>query len=223
VPVAGTGIITADKTLPDCAALDGKPLALPVATGIYPTLLNKYLAEHCNNAKPQILILPDIKARFTGLQNGTLVASLMQRDDLVELEKQAPGKFTALIPLNGAYPDVITNGLQVNTDYAQANPELVHDLVYALVAANREATTNPTVYIEDAINRLKLDPAFAKASVEGNVRDKLWDLNGGLTTTNVQYTLDFLSGLGSLPQGIKVEDVADVSFIDRVLAELGRK
>lgn len=223
VPVAGTGIIAARNTITDCAQLEGKPLALPVNTGINPTLLNKYLAEKCGGAKPQIIILPDIKARFAGLQNGSLDASLMQRDDLFELEQQAPGKFSRLIALNQSFPNVIVNGLHVNTDFAQANPQLIYDLLYALVVANRQVVSNPSLAIEEGVNRLQLDRAFAEKAVTGNIADKLWDQNGGLTTEKVQQTLDFLISLKILAQSITPEQVSDVSYLNRVLDELGRK
>ena len=50
-----------------------------------------------------------------------------------------------------------------------------------------------------------------------------WDPNGALTPDNIQFTLDFLAANTSLPAGLAVDDVADLSYLNAVLDEIGRQ
>jgi hypothetical protein len=52
---------------------------------------------------------------------------------------------------------------------------------------------------------------------------EFWDLSGSYTLESVQATLDFLQEHGSLPPGLKAEDVADLSYYEAVLDEIGRQ
>ena len=55
------------------------------------------------------------------------------------------------------------------------------------------------------------------------VGNGIWDLNGGLTAGNIQDTIDFLVAIEKLPEGLGVEDVADLSYLEAVLEEMGRQ
>lgn len=221
--VASTPVVVAANSITDCSQLDGKQVALPNPKGLNPTLFNQYLADKCKNAKPQIVVLPDLSARFAALQNGTIVASLMQQDDLLDLDKQAPGAFYTLIPLWKAYSELVIDGLIVNTDFAKANPILVSDLLRAMLNANRQAYTDTQTLMNEGVKRLKLDQAYVEKSDGEKIKDQLLDVNGGLTADNVKYTLDFLVKTKNLPDGTKVEDLADLSYLNAVLDEVGRK
>ncbi len=222
-PVASGAVAVANKSITDCSQLDGKQMALPNAKGLNPTLLNQYLADNCKNAKPQFVVLPDINARFAALQNNTVEASLMQQDDLLDLDKQSPGNFAILISLRKAYPQLIVDGVHVNTDFAQKNPDLVRDLLRAIVLANRQAYDNTQSMMDDAAKRFKLDPSYVTKSFGQKVQDKLWDVNGGLTADNIKYTLDYLVKTKNLPDGTTADQVADLSYLNAVLDQVGRK
>jgi ABC-type nitrate/sulfonate/bicarbonate transport system substrate-binding protein len=222
-PVASGAVVVANKSLTDCSQLDGKQMALPNSKGLNPTLLNQYLADNCKNAKPQIAVIPDINARFAALENNTVVASLMQQDDLLDLDKQSPGNFAIIASLRKAYPQLLVDGLHVNTNFAQKNPDLVRDLLRAIVLANRQAYDNTQVMMDDAAKRFKLDPGYVQKSFGQKVQDKLWDVNGGLTADNVKYTLDYLLKTKNLPDGVTADQVVDLSYLNAVLDEVGRK
>ena len=51
----------------------------------------------------------------------------------------------------------------------------------------------------------------------------MWSPNGGLTEQNVRYTLSMLIDGQLVPAGIKPEDVADLSYLNTVLDEIGRQ
>ena len=68
-----------------------------------------------------------------------------------------------------------------------------------------------------------MDPAAAKQVGDVYLKANVWDPNGSLTRENVQYTIDFLTGIKSLPAGLKADDVADLSYLNAVLDEIGRR
>ena len=50
-----------------------------------------------------------------------------------------------------------------------------------------------------------------------------FDANGGLTMENVQYSLDYYVHAGELEPGLTAADAADLSYLEDVLQEIGRR
>ena len=50
-----------------------------------------------------------------------------------------------------------------------------------------------------------------------------WDPNGALTDENVAFTLRFLKEIGAVPPTLEFEAVADLSVLNTVLGEIGRR
>ena len=48
-----------------------------------------------------------------------------------------------------------------------------------------------------------------------------WNVNGGMDTDDVQYTIDFFVETGGLPKTIPAAEVSDLSFLKAVLEEIG--
>jgi hypothetical protein len=79
------------------------------------------------------------------------------------------------------------------------------------------------VLYDKAVEQLKLDSNAAKTLVDAYLAANAWDPNGALTRENIQYTLDFLKQTKDVPAELTFEDVADLSYLNAVLAELGRR
>jgi ABC-type nitrate/sulfonate/bicarbonate transport system substrate-binding protein len=121
------------------------------------------------------------------------------------------------------FPNVLIDGLHVRREWAKQNPDIVKGFLRALLKAHRAVAANPQRLIDESVRRLSLDPATAKAVAEAHLRAGIWDANGGLTSEDIQYTIDFLTTLAVLASGLKVQDVADLSYLQAVLNELGRQ
>ena len=48
-------------------------------------------------------------------------------------------------------------------------------------------------------------------------------MNGGLTLEGGQFTIDFFTDAGRLDAGLKAEDAYDLSYLEKVLAEIGER
>ncbi len=218
-----TLLVASNQEIKDCRQADGKRIGLPNAPGKNPTLFDLYIKKYCPDITPQLVILPETQARLAALLAGQVDAALMQGDEFLQIEKQAPAKFRVLMPLYQEFPQVQGNGLHVQRAWAEKNPEIVRDFLRALVAANRQVLAQPELLYAEAVKRIALEPATAQSSGEAALQLKVWDANLGLTAASAQATLDFLTNAGSLPKTLKLDDVADLSYLNAVLEEVGRK
>lgn len=221
--IGSTLILQARPEIKACADLDGKAVGVAASTGANPALLNLYIQQNCPDAKPQLVVIADNTARVAALMAGQIDAALLQSEQLLQLERDAPGKFHTLVPLYKEFSNVQVNALHVRREWAEQNPEIVRDLIRALLTANRRGIAQPQLLYDEAVKRLQLDPATAKQAVDAYLQVGLWDPNGGLTAENVQYTLGFFKKIKAVPDNLKLEDVADLSYLNAVLGEIGRK
>jgi ABC-type nitrate/sulfonate/bicarbonate transport system substrate-binding protein len=221
--VAATFLIATRNEIQDCHALDGKSLGLPSLTGVNPALLDLYLKQNCAGIAPKFVVIPDAGARDAALISGQVDSVMFPSEDLFKVDQQAPGKFHTIIPLSQAFPDVQVDGLHVRQAWAEQNPEMVKDFLRAVLDANRRVQANPQVLYDESVKRLNIDQATAKQIGDSYLKLQVWDPNGGLTATNVQFTIDFLTKNAGLTPGLKAQDVSDLSYLNAVLGEIGRK
>jgi len=92
----------------------------------------------------------------------------------------------------------------------------------AQLRTHRLIRANPQVLYDEAVARLSLDAATAKAIADSHLQQDIWKIDGGLTPGTIQSTIDFLVEAGAMPRRLQVQDVADLSYLDAVLREMGR-
>jgi ABC-type nitrate/sulfonate/bicarbonate transport system substrate-binding protein len=206
-----------------CRDLDGRPVAIPSQTGLNPKLFDTYFKERCGGVKPQILVIGESAGRSAALMAGQVDGVLVQFEETLQIEQKAPGKFKRLVDFGKEYSRILVNGLQVSEQWAAQNPQLAKDLIRAMLTAHRRVNDNPQLLYDEGVKRLGLDPAIAKQVGDACLQGGMFDPNGGLTKENVQYTLDFLANTKAVPASLKVEDVADLSYLNAVLDEIGRR
>lgn len=216
-------VIAAKQELKTCADLNGKPLGLSTSTGLVTSLYEHYMKQNCPDAKPEILSISEDTGRVAGLVGGQLDAAQLPSQYLVDLEKQAPGRFHTLIPLTARFPQIQINGLHARREWAEQNPATVRDVIRALLQANRRVIADPQLLYDEAVKRMQLEPAIAKQVGDLYLQANVWDPNGAMTETSVQATLDFMQESQLVPAELKVQDVTDLSYLNAVLDEIGRK
>lgn len=221
IPTPGFSI--SKQEIQTCRDLDGKRVGFAAPTGINPTLFDLYIKQNCPNIKFSSLIIPESAGRIAGLLSGDLDASQLPLEDVMDIERKAPGKFRRLIDLSKEFPNLLTGVLNVRGDWAEQNPEVVKDFVRELLIAQRRVIENPQVLYDESSKRLGISSVEAKESGDANLAINTWGQNGGVTQQNVAYTLDFLVKINAAPATLKVEDVSDLSYLDAVLKEIGRK
>ena len=216
-------LLVAKRELADCRALAGRPVAIGAQTGINPRLVALYLDRRCAGAAPQLLVIPDSVARTAALTAGRVDAALVPLEELVKLQLGAPGRYAALVDLTREFPLLQIAGVHARSDWLERNPRAARDFIRALLVAHRRVIANPETLYAKVIEQLKVDRDTAKTLADASLAANAWDPNGALTRENVQYTLNFLQDIDAVPRTLRFEDVADLSYLDTVLAEIGRQ
>lgn len=219
----GTTVLASKSDIRDCAELAGKRVGVAATSGTSPALLDLYLREKCGGAAPELIVITESAGRRAALLAGELDAAVMPVEELIKLRDKAPDKYHELIPLSKTFPNVQVDAIHIREGFAQEHPEMVKDFLRAMLKAYRAVVAEPSLLIEQAVKRLELDAATARKISEAHLANGIWDANGGLTEENVQGTIDLYREIGALEGEIKVEDVADLSFLNAVLDEMGRK
>jgi ABC-type nitrate/sulfonate/bicarbonate transport system substrate-binding protein len=220
---ASTSVLAGRQEIASCGELHNGRVAMPAARGLAASLFELFMKEKHPQVTPQVLVIPESAGRVAALLAGEIDASNLPGEELLKLQRQAPGKFHALMQYGQEFPNLQVDGLQVRRPWAEENPRAVKDFLRALLKAHRQVSANPQLLYDESVKRLSLDPATARAIGEAHLQSKVWAADGGLTPENVQYTLDFLVKTGALKPGLNVDDVAQLSFLQTVLEEIGRQ
>ncbi|MBL8292754.1 MAG: ABC transporter substrate-binding protein [Bryobacterales bacterium] len=218
-----TAIIAARSDIKSCRDLDGKRFGMPTTRGLAPALVEDYLQKQCGGAKPNFLVIAESAGRAAALLSGEVDAITAPGEEFLKIQMDAPDKFREVMSYARAYPTIYVEGLHVRRQWATENPNGMKDFVRALLRAQRRVMADPELLFSESVKRLSLDPATAKAVGESHLRNRIWDPNGGLTEKKVEDTLAFLTRIGALRPGVQVKDVADLSYLNTVLDEVGRQ
>jgi ABC-type nitrate/sulfonate/bicarbonate transport system substrate-binding protein len=206
-----------------CRDLQHGSIAFNTTQGTNNALFDAYVRRHCPDITPRIVIIPESRNRMAALQTGEIDGAMMELDDWLYLDDRAPGGFHILVDVAREFSDIQISSFAVRAEWAKQNPDLVKDFLRTLVAVYRRVVENPWLLQEENARRLSVDTASAKRLTDAFLAANAWDLNGGWTAASVQATIDFLTNTGSLPAGLKAEDVADLAYLNAVLDEIGRQ
>jgi ABC-type nitrate/sulfonate/bicarbonate transport system substrate-binding protein len=216
-----TGLFIAREDIRSCHDLDGRRVGLPSTIGFAPLMFFLYMSRECPEVKPQILTFAEASARAAALLAHRIDASMIPGEELLKLQRKSPAIHAIGSPSN-LFPGIRVDGVQVRGGWAASHPEGVKALVSAQIRAHRLIRANPQVLYDEAVRRLSLDAATVKEISDSHLRRDIWDANGGLTLENIQSTIDFLMESNALPSRVTPEQVSDLSYLNAVLAELGR-
>lgn len=215
-------ILAANKEIKQCADLNGKRVAVPSLAGSQAAMLYRYIETHCAGTKPNYLVISGKDNRIAGLLAGELDASLQDQADLARLVGSSPGDLRAFLVLGQEFPELTTLSVFTRREMTEKYPATVKDWLRALLNARRQIQ-DPKVLSDEFVKRLGMDPAIAQTAAATYLERKYWDVNGRYTPEIIQQNIDFYTTAGSLKEGLKANSVADLSFLNAVLDEIGRK
>jgi ABC-type nitrate/sulfonate/bicarbonate transport system substrate-binding protein len=201
------------QELQACADLQGRSIGVAAANNTNTSLMLEYIDQTCPGTEPQLVVIPENDGRLAALASGQLDGALMQSEQVVLLESQAPGRFHQLGHLYELFADILNQGVYVNSDFAAQHPEIVKDYIRAVLLSYREVIAHPETLYKETTDRIGLDPADAQATGQAYLDVGFWDANGGLTEQRVQTTLDFLQKRDAVPASLTVANVADLSYL----------
>lgn len=212
-----------EEGIQSCRDLDGKAVAFSTRQSVGYVMFEEYLNQNCPGVMPEVILISESRNRVVALQVGEVEGAYLQLEDWLQLQKMAPGEFRVLIDFAQEFPQVELNTFSVRREWAEQNEETLKDYIRALLMAQRQVIEDPQLLRDGIVKYLSFDTAQAQELADVYLAAKIWDPNGGVTSENVQSTLELLSDAGILPASLKVEDVADLSYLNAVLDEIGRQ
>jgi len=215
-------VLAAKKEIQRCADLDGKSVAIGSVSSVSGAMFNVYIEENCPDAKPNLLIVQRSNSRVVAMLSGEVDAATLDFQDLAYLQGEEPGACHALIVFADEFPGLQTNSYVMRTSFGEQYPELVKDLIRAVVTARR-SLQDPQVLREAIVKYLEVEPSEAQQLADLYLSRNTWDVRGEYTLDTVQATMDFLQEYGDLLPGIEAKDVADLSYYEEVLDEIGHQ
>lgn len=214
--------VVVSSSIQACEDFQGKSLAFPSRQAVGYIMFEKYLRDNCPEVKPDIVLIAGSENRVAGLLSDEMDGAYLELVEWLQLDAQRPGDYHIFDYLS-AYPTLLTGGIVVRCDWAEEHPDTVRDFIRVMVTAQRELTADPKRLQAELMELLEVDAATAQTTADTYLARKIWDLNGTITPENIQYTLDTLAEAEALPAGMQVEDVADLSYLEAVLEEIGRR
>lgn len=220
--VNDTRVLVVAPGITTCQDLQGKKVAVAGTNSTQALLVKKYISTTCPEVKIELVVMASNSSRLIALAAGQVDAATVNLTE--ELGYEYSNK-TKLNRLSG-YSDLSKNlrgaSQVIRLELIEKYPETAKDIVRALLQARRDLQ-DPQVLKEKAIQYLKMEPADAEILGKSFLEQKIWDLNGGYTPQILQRNLDFFVETGGVPEGLKVEQLADLTILNAVLDEIGRK
>lgn len=217
-----SSLVAAKKGIEQCADLDGKRVGVASLKGSNAAMLTSYISRHCPAAKPDYLVIPGKGGRLVALLAGDLDAAVVDLSDFITVKPDRQGDVHALSVFSEEFPSLTSLSFFARRGLAEQYPETVKDFIRAVLAARRRIQ-DPQVLSAELVKRMGLDPDTARTTAKNYLDRKMWDVNGGYTLDSVQQNIDFLVKAGGLGPGLKAKDAADLSYLNAVLDEIGRK
>lgn len=221
--VANNYAVLALPEIQACGDLQGRRVGVNSEGSLTHAMLAAYIQQNCPGTKPEYVVISDSGARAAALLAGELDSTPLTLANVLDIELRAPGRFQTLFSFAEQLPDLVIKVMYVNKDFAAQHPEVVKAYIRALLQTQRDIRDNPQ-RIKDKIATLAdIDISSGSAVADAYLQTKAWDVNGGLSDEAVQYSLEFFISSGSLESGLTVAQVADLSYLNTVLDEIGRK
>ena len=136
---------------------------------------------------------------------------------------------------NGAL-SVLVNMWEILSDYQYsvyvAPTQAIRDdaatlecTVRALMRANRAMydPANRAKIVDIAVKEAKIDKETAETTFDVLVKARAWPQNEGVPKAFIEGTIKSEKDFGKITKDLKFEDIADLSIVQKVIAQLGRK
>jgi hypothetical protein len=215
-------ILAAKADIKRCEDLSGRRVAIPNLAGGKAFMLRRYLEMRCPAAKPELLVVAGEAARLAGIMAGELDAAVMDLETLDRIDGSRRSGWHSLVAFAEEFPGLTALSLFARREVTEKSPAMVKDWLRAVLVARRRLQ-DPGVLSGELVARLGMAPALAEKAAVEYLDGNYWDVNGRYTSDSLQNNIDFAIAASSLKPGTKASDLADLSFLNAVLDEIGRK
>jgi len=207
-----------------CEELEGRTVAYHAVGSFNEVSVRAYIAQNCPGTQPEEVIIEGSENRAAAMLAGRLDSSPLELSDAVNILRQGGDDYRILTSFNETLPDLRPATLAGNVEFMEQNPGTTRAFLRALLEVNRRIVDEPGYLKEIALEYVpSVDEEILDEVVEQYLEFNLFDPNGGVTEENIEFTIQFFADAGSFPPGLSVEEVADLSHLNAVFDEIGRR
>ena len=207
----------------DPTQLEGKKVAYHSPASMTRGLA--YLAAETYGFEPEWLVMEGSEVRAEALLSGEIDGTVIDYENVVNVQLQAPGEFHVLISFAEDFPGLMGNGLFARAEDLEANPELYDAMVEALLLTFRQVNTEPDYLFDEAPKFLpgaEQEPDRLREMIQYYIDFNVWDGNGGFSAKAAEDTVNLYVEVGDLEEAVPFAEWADSGPVDRVLAKIGK-
>jgi NitT/TauT family transport system substrate-binding protein len=210
-----------------CSDLGGKRLAIHSEGAVSTAMVKNYIETKCPGAKPNYVVISGSPNRLAALLANRIDASPLELTDAVTLEAKASDRYALLTSFSEDLPQLHPTSVYVNGDFAKKNPDTVKAVVKAVIEQNRKIAGNPG-YLKEIAQKYvpkAIDASTIESAAQKYVDLKMFDVNGGLNQTDLEYTAKFFGpeGAKAVDKDMAVSDFSDLTFVNQAVNELGQQ
>lgn len=219
-------MVYAREGIETCEDLVASRVAIHSPGSVSGAMLRDWIQNNCPDATYEPLIIEGSQNRLAALLANQIDASPVEFGDALVLDDE--GGFNRVISFAQDLPELHPTSVYGNVDWMEENPEATQALIRELLLQHRRINSEDGYllslleeYLPDQAEDAELAQLITDAYVEG----QLFDNNGGLTPENVEYTIGFFGpdGTGAVEEEFSVEEVADLSYLEAVLDDIGQE
>lgn len=208
----------------DPAQLEGKKVAYHSPGSMTRGLA--FLAASTYGFEPEWMVIEGSEVRAEALLSGQIDATVIDYENVVNVQLQSPGDYHVLVSFAADYPGLMGNGLFARADFIEANPELIDAMVEALLVTFRRVNEEPDYLFDEAPKFLpgaEQEPERLREMIQYYLDFNVWDSNGGFSAEAAADTVDLYVEVGDLEEAVPFEEWAVTGPMERVLAKIGRR
>jgi len=204
----------------ECGDLAGRRLAIHSEQSTSAAFGFDWIDRECPGTEPEVLVIAGSENRYAAMIAGEVDASAVEIADAVALEEEAGDRFHRLVSFAETLPDILTTTYAVNTEFASENPQVVVDLLTAVLEQHRMIDEDPA-YFAGLVEEYRpyISGVVSDRSIE--LQGALFQTDGGFTEEFVQSTIDFLTEATVIEGDLAVEGIADFSYLEQALEGQG--
>lgn len=206
-----------------CEELVNSRVAIHSPGSVSGAMLRDWVNNNCPDETYEPLIIEGSQNRLAALLADQIDASPVEFGDALILDEE--GGFARVVNFAQDLPGLHPTSVYGNTDWMSDNPEATQALVTALLEQFRRINSEDG-YLMELYERYLPEEAAgenAQAIVDAYIEAGIFPDDGGLTDEAVEYTIGFFGpdGTGDVETVLDPDDVADLSYLEAALDELG--
>jgi ABC-type nitrate/sulfonate/bicarbonate transport system substrate-binding protein len=218
--------VYAREPIQTCEEVVNSRVAIHSPGSVSGAMLLDWINNNCPEdvaAAYEPLIIEGSQNRLAALLADQIDTSPVEFGDAIILDNE--GGFGSVVSFSADLPELHPTSVYGNSQWMQDNPEVTTLLVTKLIEQYRRINSEDGYLMQLFEEYLPEEAAgeSAQAIVDAYIEQGIFPDDGGLDDAAVEYTIGFFGpeGTGDVSVELPPEDVADLSYLEAALDELG--